>query len=99
MLMGPMPQNLRFMGIIKRYGFSKSPPVVSSMTRCNDIVIITTKSFYKHNNNGLHLQGTTSAFSFNLLLVLSFEYPRGCRPILCPSDSFLSLRPAISSFG
>lgn len=88
MLMEPVPQNFRFMGIIKRYGFSKSQPVVSSMIRCNDIVIIT-KSFYKHNNNGLHLQDTASAFSFNPLLAPSFEDPRGCRPILCPSDSFL----------
>ena len=39
MLMGLMPQNLRFMAIIKRRGFPKLPPVVSSMirhARCNN---------------------------------------------------------------
>lgn len=34
MLMGAVSQNLRFTGIIKRCGFTKPLPVVSSITRC-----------------------------------------------------------------
>lgn len=69
MLMGPVQQNLRFMGIIKRYGFSKSLPVVSSMTRSS---ITITAYIYKAQHLLSHLilcwlhhlktRGTVSSF-------------------------------------